>query len=118
MTTAIDIPADAILIEAARRLGRQDNPSIEYLREVWQKPVMFVGGRAFRILCDTLVELGWQPPADPLLVEAREIAAKVCDENLWTLAAEDIRAGKTSSATAMIQAALAGIRRGMEMGRD
>lgn len=69
-----DTPPDEVLIEAARRLGWLDNPSIEYLREVYSLSVMFVGGTAFRALCDTLVELGWKPPVDRKMLCAREAA--------------------------------------------
>lgn len=51
------IPDDEVLIEAARRLGYLDL-SIAYLRTFYH------WDRKFRVLCDTLVELGWKPPVD------------------------------------------------------
>lgn len=107
-----DTPSDEVLIEAARRLKIcHITMGIDGLRRQYRT------SPGFRIMADTLVELGWKPPIDPLLAEAREIAAKTMDEEDDKTIAEIIRGGSGDNGI-FVQIAMAGIRRGMEMGRD
>jgi len=57
-----------------------------------------------------------QPPVDPLLIEAREIAAKYYDGVCRYNTAEACRNGKWDGAPS-VQLALAALRRGIELGK-
>lgn len=54
------------------------------------------------------------PPVDPLLIEAREAAATAAGARPWSSFCRD---GSYDS-THAVQAALAGVKRGMELGRE
>jgi len=65
-----EVPADWLLIEAAKRGGWAYH-DVDNLRAVWHNPPLYLGGNLFRALCD-MIERYEQPPVDRKLLCARE----------------------------------------------
>lgn len=63
------VPADWILIEAAKRGGNGIN--LEWLRATYNGETLYVGAQEYRALCD-MIERYEQPPEDRKLLCARE----------------------------------------------
>jgi hypothetical protein len=57
-----------------------------------------------------------EPPVDPLLIEAREIAAKFFEENGTPIASGNCRAGKMDSMP-LVRLTAEALRRGIELGK-
>lgn len=72
----------------------------------------YAGNWSLKVLARTLQELGWQPPVDPMLVRAREIAARAYDSQGWGIMATEVRDGDADCSPA-VQAALIALREGM-----
>lgn len=58
-----------------------------------------------------------EPPVDPLLIEAREMAAKVAFDKDWFVHGESIQSGQRDDHSD-VQIALAALKRGMELARE
>lgn len=98
-----DIP-QMYLDEAIRRLNNGVGLDV-WARDLNDNPTL-------RTLARTLQELGWQPPVDPMLVRAREIAAKCWADLNCTFSASQILDG-TGDCEPAVQAALIALREGM-----
>lgn len=74
-------------------------------------------GIAVDAVAATLRELNWHPPVDPDLVDAREVVAKLNEDNGNKETAQLYRSGDCDDHFAVV-AALAAIKRGRELERN